>query len=447
MIITRFFDLEGHGATPQGELRAGATTFLTMAYILFVNPAILATAIHLEGGDTTAQLLSSTAIAAAFGCLMMGIIARYPFALAPGMGLNAYFAFTVVGQAQIPWQTALGAVFISGVLFLILSLTGVRSLIIEAIPRPLRHATTAGIGFFLAFIGLQNAGIVVKHPVTLVTLGDLSAIGPALALLGLLIMGIGAALRLRGAILLGVITVAVISALSGAPVFQGQPFAGLNEGLIRAPIWPTGLIGAMDLGGALGLGLLGVVFIFFFVDLFDTAGTLIGLAERGGLHDKDGNLPRSDRAFTADALATIFGAAMGTSTTTAYIESAAGIEAGGRTGLTAVFVGLFFLLSLFLWPLISAVPAVATAPALILVGALMMSGLRHIDWEAPRVALPAFLTVAAMPLSFSIANGISLGIISWTLLRLTSGRAREVHPILYGLSVALIARYLWLSAG
>ncbi len=437
------FGLKAQGTSFGGELRAGVTTFLTMSYILFINPSILSTAIPLPGATGMAQLLSATALAAAFGSLMMGLIARYPFALAPGMGLNAYFAYTVVGQQQIPWQTALGAVFLSGLLFLLLSVTGLRSLLIEALPRPLRRATTAGIGVFLAFIGLKNAGLILGHPATLVSLGDLSGAAPLLFFGGLLLTALALSLKLRGSILLGVILVTALAILFEAPVYQGGVFGGFPEELIQTPVWPSDLFLAADLEGAMGLGLLGIIFIFFFVDLFDTAGTLIGLSEKAGFCDQQGRLPRSAQAFTADALATSVGALLGSSTTTSYIESAAGIEEGGRTGLTAIVVALLFLLSLFLWPLAGAVPAVATAPALVIVGSMMLGRLKQIDWDDLLTALPSFLTIIVMPLTFSIANGISLGILSWTSLHLLRGR--RVHPLMVLLSLALLARYAWLG--
>ncbi len=440
--MDRFFGLSAAGTDPRTELRAGVTTFLTMAYILFVNPTILGSAIPVP----QAQLLTATALAAAVGCFAMGLLARYPFALAPGMGLNAYFAFTVVGQQGVAWQAALGAVFISGCLFLLLSVTGARTAVLEAIPRPLRFATAAGVGLFLAFIGLR-AAVVVDDPATLVRMGDPTSGAALLFFGGLLTTAALLAAGVRGAILVGILATTVVAIATGAEVFAGGAFGGFQEGIIRAPAWPTDLAFAFDLTGALELGLLGIVFIFFFVDLFDTAGTLVALSEKAGFVDDEGRLPRASQAFSADAIATTAGAVLGTSTTTSYIESAAGIEAGGRTGLSAIVVGGCFLLSVFLWPLAGAVPAVATAPALVVVGAMMMGGLKRIDWEDARVAVPAFLTVLGMPLTFSIANGISLGLVSWTALHAVSGRARAVHPLLYGLSLALVARYVWLSGG
>ncbi|PIE19185.1 MAG: guanine permease [Proteobacteria bacterium] len=445
--IDRYFGLSERSTTVGGELRAAATTFLTMAYVLVVNPSILGEAVPLEGAEGFAQLLTVTALAAAVGSVLMGLLARYPFALAPGMGLNAYFAYTVVLGDGVPWQVALGAVFFSGLVFIALSMGGVRAAIVRAIPRPIQLAIAAGIGLFLAIIGARNGGLVVDHPATLVALGDVTGPPVLLTTLGLVTMAALLALKVRGAILIGIVIVTVVAMVTGAPVYDGQAFAGFEGGLLRAPVLPTDLFGALDLGGALQMGLVGIVFTFTFVDLFDTAGTLIGLGHRVGVLRPDGDLPRASHAFTADALATTAGAVLGTSSTTSYIESAAGIEAGGRTGLTAVFVGLLFALAIFVWPLFAAVPAVATAPALIVVGAMMMGGLRDIPWDAHRVAVPAFLTLVGMPLTFSIANGIAFGLISWVLIHLAIGRWREVPWLLGALAALLIARYAWLAAG
>ncbi|MCA9548044.1 MAG: NCS2 family permease, partial [Myxococcales bacterium] len=327
------FGLTAAHTTARRELAAGLTTFVTMAYILFVNPTILGSAVPVP----FPQLLTATALAAAFGSITMGLLARHPFALAPGMGLNAYFAFTVVGQGQVAWQAALGAVFLSGLVFTALSVSGAREKLLEALPRPLRQATAGGIGLFLAFIGLKNAGLVVANPATLVGLGDLAGPGPLLCLGGVLLTGGLLARGVRSAILVGIAAVTAAAILLELPVYPGgRAFGGFPDGVVAAPAWPVDLWGALDLSGAFELGLLGVVFVFFFVDLFDTAGTFSGLAEESGLADAHGRLPRTGRAFTADALATTAGALLGTSTTTAYIESAAGIQAGGRTGLTAV---------------------------------------------------------------------------------------------------------------
>lgn len=449
--LDRYFELSAHGSTLSREIRAGITTFLTMSYILFVNPQVLSNAITIP--NAFVQLLMTTAISAAFGCLVMGLIARYPFAQAPGMGLNAFFAFTVVKGMGIPWQTALGAVFISGVLFVLLSVLGARQAIVQAIPNSLKFAITGGIGAFLAFLGLKNAGIVVANPATLVGLGSLTAAPVWLALLGLIITAVLMARRVTGAILWGILATTLIGILTHAAVYAGGPngalqsfpgFTGSFLGIFGTPVWPSGLVGQLDIGGALSLGLLSVVFTFFFVDFFDATGTLTGLSQRAGFLDENGNMPRARLLFAMDGLAAMFGAWMGTSTTTAYVESASGIAEGGRTGITAITVGVLFLLSMFLWPLAAAISGAATAPALILVGALMMEGVRHVDWDDISDGLPAFLTIIAMPLTFSIANGVSLGVISYCAIKLFSGQGRRVSPILYGVAALLLIRYLWL---
>ena len=452
--LDRFFGLSAAGSSVPQELRAGLTTFLTMSYILFVNPQVLGSAIDVPNAPL--QLLMTTAIAAAFGSLAMGLIARYPFAQAPGMGLNAFFSFTVVQGMGVPWQTALGAVFISGALFVILSALGARQAIVRAIPLSLKFAITAGIGAFLAFLGLRSAGIVVSNPATLLGLGDLSAPGAWLAVAGLIISAALMRRRVNGAVLIGILVTSAAAILLKLPVFAGGPdgalqaftgFGGRLLGVIDTPVWPGSLVGQMDLAGAFGLGLLSVVFTFFFVDFFDATGTLTGLAQKAGVLDDRGDMPRARRTFAMDGLAAMFGAFLGTSTTTAYVESASGIGAGGRTGLSAVTVGVLFLLSMFLWPLAAAIPGAATAPALILVGALMMEGVKFVDWDDLSESLPAFLTIIAMPLTFSIANGVSFGVLSYCALKLLTGRARSVSPILYGVAALLLARYLFLSGG
>lgn len=449
--LDRFFGIHAAGSSVSTELRAGLTTFLTMSYILFVNPQVLSSAINVQGAFV--QLLMTTAIAAAFGSLVMGVVAKYPYAQAPGMGLNAFFAFTVVQGLGVPWQTALGAVFISGVLFVLLSVLGARQAIVQAIPTSLKFAVTGGIGAFLAFLGLRSAGLVVSNPATLVGLGTLTSPTVWLAMLGLLIAAVLMYRRVTGAILWSILATTAIAILTRIPVYAGGPngalqafpgFDGRVLGIIDTPIWPSALVGQLDIVGALGLGLLSVVFTFFFVDFFDATGTLTGLSQRAGFLDASGNMPRARRLFAMDGLAAMFGAFMGTSTTTAYVESASGIGEGGRTGLTAVTVAALFLLSMFLWPLASAIPGAATAPALILVGALMMEGVKNVDWDDISEGLPAFLTVLAMPLTFSIANGVSLGVISYCAIKLFSGEARRVSPILYGVAALLLARYIWL---
>jgi AGZA family xanthine/uracil permease-like MFS transporter len=357
------------------------------------------------------------------------------------MGLNAYFAFTVVLGQKIPWQTALGAVAISGCIFVLLSVLGVRQAIVRAVPQHLKFSLTAGIGMFLAFIGLKNAGLVITNPATFVTLGSFASPGVLIALAGLILTAVLFVRRVPGAI---------VAILSRAAVYAGPehamvPFGGFPHGLVALPIAPSGLVGALDLHAAVGLGLASVVFTFFFVDFFDATGTLVALANKAGVLDAAGNMPRARRTFAMDGLAAVIGACLGTSTTTAYVESASGIEEGGRTGLVAVTVGVLFAASIVLWPLAAAIPAVATAPALIIVGALMLDGLRTIDWDDYAVLISSFLTVVLMPLTFSIANGVSFGVISYAAIMLLSGRGRKVDPLLYAVAAALLVRYAWLS--
>lgn len=439
--LEHYFGIQKAQSSLARELMAGLTTFLTMAYILFVNPNILSAAIPVD----TSQILTTTAIAAAFGSLTMGLLARHPIALAPGMGLNAYFAYTVVGQSKIPWQAALGAVFLSGLIFVLLSVSGARQALLEAIPRPLRQATAGGIGLFLAFIGLRSGGFIVPDPNTTVRMADLSQPEPRLFLLGLIVVGVLSVFRLRGALLIGIFSVALVAIFTGAPVYGGQPFAGFTHGIVEMPAWPKDLFFAMDIAAAIDVGVIGIILIFFFVDLFDTAGTLSGLAEEGGLADESGQMPRTNQAFTADALATVAGACLGTSTTTTYVESVAGIKAGGRTGLTAVVVGLLFLASTVFWPIAGAVPAVATAPVLVVVGSLMIPGLSRIAWQKAEVALPCFLTTLLIPFTFSIANGVSAGIIAWVIFQLPKAKSEKPSPILMVLAVILVFRYIWLA--
>ncbi len=448
-LLERTFGIRAAGSTPGRELRAGVTTFLTMSYILFVNPAILGLVITVP--HAFEQLLFATAIASCVGSIMMGLIAGYPFALAPGMGLNAYFTYSVCMGMHVRWQTALGAVFVEAIIFLLLSFGGVRQAILAGIPRNIKYATSAGIGLFLAIIGLENAHIIAPNPATLVTLGNLSSAPALLCLFGLLVTSALLVRRFGGAILAGILTTSLLAIATRAPVYAGPkstliPFPGLDGGsVVQWPVWPSGLFLAMDVRGALGMGILGIVFTFLFVEILDTAGTLIGLATKAGYVDPDGNLPRASAAFAADALATAAGAVFGTSTTTAYIESAAGIEEGGRTGLTAVVVGVLFGLSVFFWPLAKAVPFAATAPALILVGAMMTENLPRMNWQDYSEVIPSFLTMVLMPLTYSIANGVSFGLISYVLLKVLAGRWREVHPVTAVLAVLLVSRYIWLG--
>ena len=441
--VDSYFGIAASGSSFLTETRAGVTTFLTMAYVLVVNPQIIARAIGLPHIET--QLMTSTALAAAIGTLVMGCVARFPFALAPGMGTAAYFAYTVVLGQGIPWQTALGAVFIGGVVFGFLSLTRCREIILNSIPLSLKLATTAGIGFFLAIIGFENAGFIVSHPATLVTLGSLRAPHALLALFGLLTIGALTTRGVRGTILIGIGLTTALAILTRAPVYNGAPFAGLSGHILQVPQWPVDLFMQMDLGRALDLGTFGIIFMFFFVDMFDSAGTLFALAEKCGFVDKAGRIPRANKAFFADATATMLGATLGTSSTLTYIESAAGVEEGGRTGFTSVVVAMLFMASLFAAPLAAAIPLVATAPALIIVGSMMMGDIGRIDWRDPGISIPAFLTIVAMPLTYSVANGISFGIIAFTALNLITGKFQRVHPVLAIVAGLLITRYVYLA--
>lgn len=439
-----FFHLSERGTSVGTEIRAGITTFLAMAYILIVNPLILSNAIDVP--DAVGQLVTVTALAAAFGTLLIGLWANLPFALAPGMGLNAYFTFTVVLGMGIPWQTALGAVFLSGILFLVISLTGIREWILNAIPLYLKHAVTAGIGAFLAIIGFQGAGFIADSPETLVKAGDFTVAGPWLALGGLLLTGILLARKVKGALLIGILAVTVVAIITGAPVFNGAAFGGFQGGIIGF-VWPSDLIGALDIPAALGLGVLSVVFTFLFVDFFDTAGTLIGLAGKADMIDEEGHIEAPRAAFSSDAIGSAVGAVLGTSTNTTYIESAAGVEEGGRTGLTSVVVAALFLLGTLFSPIVQMVPTVATGGALIVIGAMMMSGATRIDWSDYRVSIPGFLTIVGMPFAYSITFGIGLGILAHTLIMALSGKIREVHPMMWVLSILVVLIETGLIAG
>ncbi|HLV05295.1 NCS2 family permease [uncultured Georgenia sp.] len=446
-LLDRYFGITAAGSTLPREVRAGVVTFLTMSYILFVNPQVLGAAIDVP--DAPVQLLMTTAIAACVGCLLMGLVARYPFAQAPGMGLNAFFSFTVVLGMGVPWRTALGAVFISGLLFVVLSVVGARRAIVMAIPHSLKLAIMAGIGCFLAFLGLRSAGIVVTNEATLVALGDLGAPTAWVAVVGLLVTAVLLQLKVRGALLWGILAGSLLAILTRAEVYAGGPdgalqaFPGFTDGVVAAPVWPAELVGQLDIGGALGLGLFTVVFTFFFVDFFDATGTLTGLTQKMGYLDERGDMPRAKTTFAMDGVASMVGAFMGTSTTGTYVESASGIQDGGRTGVTSSVTGLLFLVAMFLWPLAGAIPGAATAPVLVLVGAMMMDGIRHIAWEEVAEGVPSFLAIIAMPLTFSIANGVSLGVISYCVIRALTGGVRKVHPILYLVAALLAVRYIF----
>ncbi len=431
-MLERLFQLKAHNTSVRTELLAGVTTFLAMAYILFVNPSILG-----ETGMDKGAVFVATCLAAAIGSAIMGLIANYPIALAPGMGLNAFFTYTVVLHMGHTWQAALGAVFLSALMFFLLSIFRIREWIINNIPLALRSGIAAGIGLFLALIALQNAGIVVDNPATLVGLGDLAKPGPILAVLGFFLIIALEARRITGAVLIGILAVTAIAIAMGV-----TPFGGVVS--MPPSLAPTFL--QLDIKGALDIGLVSVIFAFLFVDLFDNSGTLIGVAKRAGLMGKDGHLPKMGRALIADSSAAMFGSLLGTSTTTSYIESAAGVSAGGRTGLTAVVVAVLFLLALFFAPLAGSVPAFATAPALFFIAVLMTSGLAEIDWEDLTTAAPVLVTALAMPLTYSIANGIAFGFIAWTAIKLLSGRTRELNSALIILSILFVIKLGWFNA-
>ena len=430
-MLENLFKLSENSTNVRTELIAGVTTFLTMAYIAFVNPAILADA----GMDRDAVFVA-TCLAAAIGSAIMGLWANYPIALAPGMGLNAFFAYTVVLTLGHSWQTALGAVFIAGVLFLILSVLKVREWIINAIPHGLKLSIAAGIGMFLGIIGLKNAGIVVDHPATLVTLGDLTQATVLVAIVGFLAMAALDARRVPGAITIAILLATLVAIATG-----------LSEatGVFSMPpsLMPT--LFAMDLAGALDGALISVIFAFLFVDLFDTAGTLIGVAHQGGMLDEQGKLPRLGKALVSDSVATVAGAAMGTSTTTSYIESVAGVKAGGRTGLTAVVVAVLFLLCLFFSPLAGTIPAYATAPALVFVACLMMRGIAEVDWDDVTEYVPAVITAISMPLTFSISTGIGFGFVAYAGIKILTGRWKEAGPAVIVLAVLFILKFAFLD--
>ncbi|MCQ4268001.1 NCS2 family permease [Pseudomonas stutzeri] len=425
-MLEKLFQLKAHGTNVRTEILAGVTTFLTMAYILFVNPSILS-----ETGMDKGAIFVATCLAAAIGSAVMGLIANYPIALAPGMGLNAFFTYTVVLGMGHTWQVALGAVFVSACLFFLLSIFRIREWIINSIPLELRSAIAAGIGLFLALIALQSAGIVVDNPATLVGMGDLGKPQALLAILGFfLIIGLEAR-GVTGAVLISILLVTVISILLGVSEFGG---------VVSMPpsLAPTFL--QLDIIGALDVGLVSVIFAFLFVDLFDNSGTLIAVAKKAGLMRKDGYLPKMGRALIADSTAALGGSLLGTSTTTSYIESAAGVSAGGRTGLTAIVVAVLFLLALFFAPLAGSVPAFATAPALLFVAVLMASGLAEIDWHDLTVAAPVLITALAMPLTYSIATGIAFGFIAWVAAKFLAGRARELSVAMWVLSALFVVK-------
>jgi adenine/guanine/hypoxanthine permease len=430
-VIERFFKLAENQTTVRRELLGGLTTFMTMAYIIAVNPRMLS-----EAGMPIEGVLFATCVSAAAATLVMGLWANYPIALAPGMSLNAYFTYSIVLGRGVPWQTALAVVFFSGLLFLLLTLTQVREQIVNGIPDCLKYGTAAGIGLFIAFVGLRNAKIIVANPATFVGLGNFSDAQVQIATIGLILTAILMARKIGGAILVGI----VVATIAGI-------FRGLNQwpAHIFSLPHPGGTLFKLDFAGAAKLGLLDLIFVFFFVDLFDNVGTLVGVCEQGGFM-RDGKLPRASRALLADATGTMFGALTGTSTVTSYIESAAGVAAGARTGLGNLVIAALFLAAMFCAPIVAAIPAYATAPALILVGALMCESVANVQWSDFSEAFPAFLTIVATPLTFSVATGLSLGLISYTLVKVGAGKHREISPLIWVLTALFLLRYAYLAA-
>ena len=426
-----YFDFADLGTNWRTEILAGFTTFVTMAYIVFVNPSIL----H-ETGMPMAAVTAATCLSAAFGSLCMGLFARYPIALAPGMGLNAYFTYSVVKGMGVPWPTALGAVFHSGIAFLILTAVGVRQLIVQAIPHELYAAVASGVGLFIALIGFRESGIIVSDTATMVGLGDLHQPQALLAIFGLLMMSALLAYQVHAAILLGIVATTILAFLTGQMKWAPQPY---SFGDISATAF------RLNVRGAAGIGLIEIVFVFLFVDLFDNIGTLVAVGKKAGLFDRAHRIPRINRILFSDAAATVVGSLAGTSTVVSYIESSAGVAAGGRSGVTAIVTGLLFIVAMFVAPLAGVLPTSATAPALIIVGSMMMTTVVEISWTDPLIAIPAFLTMLTIPLTFSIANGLAFGFTAYTLVHLLRGRFREVNWMVYILTALFLLRFYYIS--
>ncbi len=440
-VLEKYFEFEKYRTDMRTEILAGITTFMTMAYILFVNPAILSDAM---GKEAFNSLVAVTALAAGISTIIMGIYAKKPFALAPGMGLNAYFAYSVVLGMGYDWRVALAAVFVEGILFIILSVTKVRSAIIHAIPLSQKYAVGAGIGLFLTLIGLNDVGlltaVVDKSGVLKFTGFNASVLGTKAGLLflfGLFLAAVLISLRIKGALLISILTTSILGWISGAAPWPEHIFS-------TPDISYTFL--KLDLQGLLNVGAVGVVFAFFMVDFFDTLGTVTGLSAKAGFLTKEGKVPDAEKVLLTDAIGTTFGAILGTSTVTTYIESAAGIEEGGRTGMTALVTGLLFLaIGLFIAPIAQAIPAFATAPALVIVGYYMLSAIRGVDFDDASEAIPAFLVLITIPYTYSIADGIGMGFISYTIIKLFSGRGKEIHPLMYVLALIFIGYFAYLG--
>ncbi|KKD00863.1 NCS2 family permease [Photobacterium halotolerans] len=430
-LLERLFKLRAHGTSVKSEIVGGITTFATMAYIIFVNPQIMSA----SGMDAEAVFVA-TCIGAAIGTLLMGLFANWPVGLAPGMGLNAFFAFTVVGEMGYSWQVALGAVFISGILFVAMSFYKVREWIIESIPESLRFSMTAGVGLFLGLIGLKTAGIVVDSPATLVSLGDFTQPQALLAAICFLIIAVLSERKVFGAVLIGMFSVTLIGILLGLVQYNG---------VISSPPSLAPTLFAMDIAGALNISMISVILAFLFVNMFDTAGTLMGVAERANLRNKEtGKIEGLSKALKADSIASVAGACVGCPPVTSYVESAAGVAAGGRTGLSAIVIGLLFIAAIFFSPLAGMIPAYATAGALIYVAFVMMSSMQHVKWNDFTDAAPAAITALMMPLTFSIANGIALGFITYTVLKVATGKTKDVSISMYILTAIFVAKLVYL---
>jgi len=426
--LERTFKLKEHQTDPKTEVLAGITTFMTMAYILIVNPLILS-----DAGMDFGAVFTATAISSIIATLVMAFYANYPFALAPGMGLNAFFAYGIVLGMGYSWQMALAAVFIEGIIFILLTLFNVREAIVKAIPLNLKHAVSVGIGLFIAFIGLKNAGVVVPYEATIISLGDMTSPGAIMALIGLVITGVLLAKGIRGALLIGIFATAII----GIPLGMTQ----IPSNFISAPPSLAPVFLQFDFSRLFSIDMLIILFTLLFVDMFDTLGTLVGVASKADMLDETGNLPKAKQALFADAVGTTAGACLGTSTVTTYVESAAGVAEGGRTGLTALSTAVMFAVALLLSPVFIMIPGAATAPALVLVGLFMMSPIRKINLDDYTEAIPAFLTIIMMPLTFSIAEGIVFGMVSYTALKIFSGKIKDVSMIMIVLSILFVIHF------
>jgi AGZA family xanthine/uracil permease-like MFS transporter len=429
-LLEKYFKLSEHNTNVKTEVIAGITTFMTMGYIIMVNPGILSAT-----GMDFGALITATCLSTAIATIFMALYANYPFALAPGMGLNAFFAFTVVLGMGISWEAALAAVFIDGVIFLLLTLVTAREAIFNAIPMNLKLATSVGIGLFIAFIGFTQAGIVVANEATYVALGDFHDPKVLLSVFGLIVAGLLLARGIRGALLISILVTSLTGMILGIVPWP--------EGIVSPPPSLSPILFKMDFKTAFNFGLIPIIFTFTFVDIFDTMGTLVGVASKANMLDKEGRLPRIRQALAVDAVGTIAGAALGTSTVTTYVESASGVAEGGRTGLTSLVTGVLFLLALFFSPIVAAIPGQATAPALILVGLFMMEPVLKIDFSDYTEAIPAFLTIILMPLTYSIAEGLVMGVLSYVVIKLVSGRFKEISPVMFILAVFFVIRFMF----